>query len=198
MDYRAIPEGPRERTAPDRGSRYMVVRTSNPALQLPSWLGLRLPLLDHEFRIGNRVLYHTKEIPRTPLPRETGFAPLKPSSGTSHRMRTRRPRQHRSGSAAQPRAALWRGVGCVPAHNLTTVFPWFPNLEKPISGVRKCTKVHGGVLGSPGSPPLGRPLRALPDRRNSKEVKFWCSFGAVSIRRVGLAAWPFRARAQRG
>jgi hypothetical protein len=41
-----------------------------------------------------------------------------------------------------------------------TVLPCALSLENSISGARRCTKVHGGVLCSPGKPSLGRPARS--------------------------------------
>jgi hypothetical protein len=68
----------------------------------------------------------------------------------------------------------------------TTVFPWFPNLENFISGVRRCTKVHGGVLRFPDSPPLGRPV--WPSRPCKTEKR--SSFGKVLVK--FSSAWSAR------
>jgi hypothetical protein len=55
---------------------------------------------------------------------------------------------------------------------------WFPNLEKSISGARRCTKVHGGVLRSPGSPPLGGRVRlSRPCKTENRS-----SFGQVLVK----------------
>jgi hypothetical protein len=89
-----------------------------------------------------------------------------------------------------PVPALDAGAGWVLSQptTLTTVLARFPILENFISGARRCTKVHGGVLRSPGSPPLWRP--AWPSRPCKIENR--SSFGQVSIRPAGSAAWHFR------
>ena len=97
-----------------------------------------------------------------------------------------------------PRSAVWVATATarVPTANRIpgtsrTVFPWVPNLEKSISGVQKCTEVHGGVLRSPGSPPLGGLARASqPWKLKSGEVlvQFRCSFHPAG--RLGRLALP--------
>ena len=122
---------------------------------------------------------------------------------------TGHPRHHRGGSAARPRAGRRRGwvmsFGCSRGPSclqLTCSPPQLLNSKKSspgsqtsknlISGARRCTKVHGGVLRSPGSPPLGGLCARFPTLQTRKPVKFWCSFGASfhPAGRLGRLALP--------
>jgi hypothetical protein len=126
----------------------------------------------------NFLLYHTNQIPIKPLPKQTGFATLKTSNGTPHCMS---PDTHATIEVETPPVpALDAGAGRVVPQppTRTPVFSRFPILENLISGARRCTKVHGGVLRSPGRLPLGRP--AWPSRPCKTEHR--SSFGKVLVK----------------
>ena len=102
-----------------------------------------------------------------------------------------------------PRSAVWVATATarVPTANRIpgtsrTVFPWVPNLEKSISGARRCTKVHGGVLGSPGDPSLGWtawPPDPVKSKTGQVLVKFRSSFSPAG--RLGRLPIPGARRA---